>query len=86
MKFYLTLLLFLSYHIESNITRPQGYKHFFMLNITIFIPLINVKMPTFGGILTFNSRRYTVYESLKQEKYLYFNILVFISHSNFMLS
>ena len=47
--------------------RPQGYKTFFMLNSTehqistahknvVFIMLINVKMPTIVGILTFMSR------------------------------
>ena len=86
MKFYLTFLLFISYHILSNFARPWDYQHSFMLNSTVFIQLINVKMPTIVGILTFNSRIDTVYESLKQEKYLYFNILVFISRSNLMLS
>ena len=38
---------------------PQGYKTFFMLNsaeIKIYSALINVKMPTIVGILTFISR------------------------------
>ena len=45
-----------------------GYKTFFMLNPTepeIFILLINVKMPTIVGILTFISMINTTPEGLK---------------------
>ena len=48
--------------------RPQGYKTFFMLNSTSeyeFIPLINIKMPTIVGILTFINRINTTFESFE---------------------
>ena len=47
------------YHCDLRVTRPRGYKTFFMLNSAEhkFILLINVKMPTIAdGILTFISR------------------------------
>ena len=45
--------------IKEGTSRPRGYKTFFMLNSIeheIFFQLINVKMPTIVGILTFMSR------------------------------
>ena len=49
--------------------RTRGYKIFFMLNSTehdmTFILLINIKMPTIVGILTFISRKNIKSESLK---------------------
>ena len=49
------------------ISRPKGYKTFFILNQLSMesILLINVKMPTIVGILTFISRINTVFESFK---------------------
>ena len=49
-----------------------------------FIILINVKMPTIVGILTFISMANTTSERLKAV--LFFSLLVFISSCNFMLS
>ena len=48
--------------VKGYVTRRRGYKTFFMLNSTEheiypFILLINVKMPTIVGILTFISRK-----------------------------
>ena len=43
--------------------RPRGYKTFFMLNSTehkIFLALINVKLPTIVGILTFMSGKNSI--------------------------
>ena len=51
-----------------------------------FILLINVKMPTIVGILTFISSINTASESLKQSKSYLFNILVFMDSCNVMLS
>ena len=51
-----------------------------------FILLINVKMPTIDGILTFISSINTASESLKQSKSYLFNILVFMDSCNVMLS
>ena len=43
---------------EIRQARPRGYKTFFMLNSTMqFFLLINVKMPTIVGILTFMNRK-----------------------------
>ena len=41
------------------------------------IMLVNVKMPTFVGILTFISKINTTSESLRAKKSLFFSILVF---------
>ena len=53
----------LSFHLLS-MTRPRGYKTFSMLNSTQlsmnFFLLINVKMPTIVGILTFWSRKNSI--------------------------
>ena len=48
----------LSRSISDHFTRARGYKTFFMLNSaeTKIYLLINVKMPTIVGILTFISR------------------------------
>ena len=54
---------------------------------TKFILLINVKMPTIVGILTFISRIiYKTSESSKARKSLIFSILVFIKSCNFVHS
>ena len=50
-----------------------------------FILLINVKMPTIVGILTFMSRINTSYERLKVRN-TYFSILVFMNTLYLMLS
>ena len=51
-----------------------------------FIILINVKMPTIVGILTFISMINATSESLKAKKLLFFSILMFMNCSNLMLS
>ena len=48
--------------------------------------LINVKMPSDVGILTFISMINTTSERLKARKSLFFGILVFMSKLNFVLS
>ena len=54
---------------------------------TKFILLINVKMPTIVGILTFISMINTTYESFEsKKKSVYGGILVFMSSCNFVLS
>ena len=54
---------------------------------TEFIMLINTKMPTIVGILTFISMLNTTSKKLKkQETSLFVSILVFMSSWNFMLS
>ena len=53
---------------------------------TKFILLINVKMPTIVGILTFYSMINATYDRLKLETTLFVGILVFIRSWNFMLS
>ena len=50
-----------------------------------FIMLINVKMATIVGILTFIRMINTTSESLKVRS-LFFSILVFMSHRNLLLS
>ena len=57
---YVLQLLILSNSFK--IIRPRGYKTFFMFNSTehkIFL-LINVKMPTIVGILTFMSMKSSI--------------------------
>ena len=44
-------------HCQYKQTRPRGYKTFFMLNST---QLINVKMPTIVGILTYMSGKNSI--------------------------
>ena len=52
----------------------RGYKTFFMLNSSMkFILLINVKMPTIVGILTFISMINTTSESFKARNSLFFH-------------
>ena len=53
-----------------NLIRPRGYKTFFVLNSTehgIFL-LINVKMPSTVGILTFMSRKNSILSLSEPEK------------------
>ena len=54
---------------DCDMSRPRGYKRIPCLTQlnTKFILLINVKMPTIVGILTFISRINTSSERLKQE-------------------
>ena len=58
--------------------RPRAYKTFFFLCSTKlstkFILLINVKMPTIAGILTFISRINASYESLKARNFVSFSV------------
>ena len=61
---------FTSFSSFSLKDRPRGYKTFLcstQLSMKIIL-LINVKMPTIVGILTFISRINTSYESLKARK------------------
>ena len=53
---------------------------------TKFILLINIKMPTIVGILTFISMINTTYECSKARKSVFCGILVFMSSLNFVLS
>ena len=53
---------------------------------TKFILLINVKMPTIVGILTFISMINTHLRDLEQEISLFAGILVFMSSLNFVLN
>ena len=65
-------------------TRPRGYKTFFMLNSgTKCIMLINVKMPTIIGILTFISIINTTSESLKARKVVIFQLISFYDQLRF---
>ena len=48
--------------------------------------LINVKMPTIVGIVTFISMNIQHMRILNQEKSLFLTILVFMKDGNFMLS
>ena len=66
-------------------SRPQGYKTFScstQLSMK-FILLINVKMPTIVGILTFISMINTTYVRLKQETSLFVGILGFYEQLKF---
>ena len=61
----------LSVKTDTQLSRPQGYKTFPYSNqlSTKFILLINVKMPTVVGILTFISMINTSYERLKARNF-----------------
>ena len=65
-------------------TRLQGYKRFSCSTqlSMIFILLINVKMPTIVGILTFISRINTPTKSLIARKIIILIILALIGSSN----
>ena len=65
------------YKLEA---RLRGYKTFFILNSAEheFILLINVKMPTIVGILTFIGMINTTSERLKARNFLFVGILVFM--------
>ena len=58
-------------HNTMKTTRPRGYKTLFIPNQlrTKFILLINVKMPTIVGILTFISMINTTSETLKARNF-----------------
>ena len=61
------------------LTRPRGYITFIcstQLSMK-FVKLINVKMPTIGGILTFISMINTTSESLKARKVYTFQLISF---------
>ena len=83
-------------HVERKsvlgfMTRSQGYKTFFMLNSTEheiypFIVLINVKMSTIVGILTFISRINTTSESLKARKVFIFQHFSLYEQLKFLCS
>ena len=62
--------------LNKVLTRPCGYKTFFMLKSTEYI---NVKIPK---ILTFSSMINSTSESLKSRKSLFFSVLVFIGSLN----
>ena len=61
--------------------RPRGYELFSCSTqlSTKFILLINVKMPTIVGILTFISKINTASEKLKQETSYLSGVIVFMS-------
>ena len=65
-------------HLITRDIRPRGYKTFFMLNSTEhkFSLLINVKMPTNVGILTFMSRKNSIL-GLSEPK-IELNFLIFL--------
>ena len=67
-------------HQDTQHLAPRLYNLFHKTQLSMeFIMLTNVKMPTIVGILTFISRINAVSESFKARKYLFFNILVFMS-------
>ena len=51
-----------------------------------FFQLLNVKMPTIVGILTFKSRKNSILGLSEPEKRIIFNIFIFMSIYNSMLS
>ena len=59
--------------------RPRGNKLYSTQLSTKFILLINVKMPTIVGILTFISMINTTCERLKARTFLFVVFLVFMS-------
>ena len=65
-------------------TRPRDYKTFSCSTqlSNKFILIINVKMPTIVGILTFISRINTASESLKARKNIYHHFTIY-EQSNF---
>ena len=63
-----------------NQAQPRGYKTLFLLNSTKHkLFHAHVKMPKIVGILTFISMINKTSESLKQERSLFFSILVFMN-------
>ena len=68
--------------------QAQSYKTFYMLNSAEheFILLINVKMPTIVGILTFISMINKTSESLKARKVNIFQYYSFMSGLIFVIS
>ena len=65
----------------NNLSRPPGYKTFFMLNSIeheFFSLLINVKMPTILGILTFMRRKNSIHGLFESEKKLIFLIFSYL--------
>ena len=55
--------------VDPLLIRPRGYKTFFMLNSNMkFFLLINVKMPTIVGILTFINRKNSILSLFESEK------------------
>ena len=76
----------------QNWFRPQGYKTFFMqTQLTMkFIMLINIKMPTTVGILTFISMKNTTSESFRVRKVFIFQHFCFYkqmkSHAPFSMN
>ena len=67
-------------------TRPQGYKSFSIELSMQFILLINVKMPTCVGILTFISMINTTSERLQAINFFICQYLSFYEQINFVLS
>ena len=61
----------------------RGYKTFFMPNSGKFILLINVKMPTIVGILTYISMINTSYERLKPRNFFTFRCFGFYDELKF---
>ena len=76
-------------HLAKTKTRPRGYKTFSCSTQPSmkFCPLINVEMPTTGGILTFMSRKNSILGGLSvSENAEFLDIFIRMSIRNFMLS
>ena len=79
------VMSFHSHHGKHSLLNPEVVKllsGLFRLSM-IFILLINVKMPTIVGILSFISRIDTRLRVIKQEKSLFFRKLVFYGQFEF---
>ena len=69
--------------MEGNQNRPRGYKFFFMLNSQLsmsFFRLINVKMPTIVGILTFMSGKNSILGLYEPENVDFLDIFILMSY------
>ena len=69
----------------KHVTRPEVIKLFSCSTqlSTKFIQLVNVKMPTIVGILTFISRISTISEGFKASKVVIFHHFTFYKHLKF---
>ena len=69
-------------------TRPRGYKKISCSTQMSmkFFQLINIKMPTVVGILTFMTRKNSISGLPEPKKAEFLDIFILMSISNFMLS
>ena len=81
-QYFVSLIIYVQTVCKGHQPRSRAIIFFSKLS-TKFILLINVKMPTIVGILTFMSMINTTSEILKQETSLFVGILVFMSSWNF---